>query len=95
MLPRIHPVGTAQTAGETEAQYLEYFDILDKKTEGTPEKQRLQQPCRELRGDGQQRGQVDGCTRSDNKNDNYDNHKNNNNGQVDTCSQSVHSNNQL
>ena len=32
MLPRIHPVGTAQTAGETEAQYLEYFDILDKKT---------------------------------------------------------------
>ena len=38
MLPRIHPVGTAQTAGETEAQYLEYFDILasqvvDKKAE--------------------------------------------------------------
>ena len=95
MLPRIHPVGTAQTAGETEAQYLDYFDIVDKKTKETPEKQRLQPPCRELLGDGQQRDQADGCTRSNNKNDSYDNHKNDNDGQVDGCTGSLHSNNQL
>ena len=61
-----------------------FGQVVDKKNKETPEKQKLHQPCREFLGDGQQRGQADGCTQSINKkNNNNDNHKNNNDGHVD------------